>query len=583
MKRYIKIIALLICAACFIKCTDLKIGSDFLERPPASDFNIDTAFSSSYYAERTVSAAYIGLPYGVPYGWAANQDKLGMDLLESLTDLCQSYLNWSCGAERHYYNGQYDAGKANMYDTKYAYNNEQSWQNIRKAYIVIGNIDRVPDMSDELKARRKAEAKMIIAVHYTEMFRHFGGLPLVDRAIYPGDNYYYPRETVENTVNFIVNLCDEAAADLEWSTSPEDDGRFTKAAAMALKIRVLLFAASPLFNDDAPYLEGEASSQLMTWYGDKQQSRWDRVVKACEEFVDAQNRLGVYELVNTGNPRQDFQDAWYKRANGEVLISTRVRYTCPDIWDGDFYFMQSAGVYGTSCPTTNYIDMFSNADGTPFSLDWDNLPAGANPFANRDIRLYETLLIPGDSYRGRTAETWVGGQDLNAMNKTGSAMRKFLLEMDNATLVGSVIHWPYMRLAEVYLSYAEALNEVGRTGEAYQWVEKVRSRVGLPAMDRNLSQTDFREMLLNERCCEFGYEEVRWFDIIRWKREADFRKTLYGLTIELDDPDTKSFKCTRWPIPDRYWKNAWSPKWYLGAFPSEEINKRQGLVQNPGW
>ena len=110
---------------------------------------------------------------------------------------------------------------------------------------------------------------MVIAVQYTQMMRHFGGLPLIDKAIYPGDDYNYPRETIEKTVNFIVNLCNEAAAVLPWQVSVEEDGRFTKAAALGLKVRVLLFAASPLFNDSQPYLDGEASTNLMVWYGNK--------------------------------------------------------------------------------------------------------------------------------------------------------------------------------------------------------------------------------------------------------------------------------------------------------------------------
>lgn len=107
---------------------------------------------------------------------------------------------------------------------------------------------------------------------------------------------------------------------------------------------------------------------------------------------------------------------------------------------------------------------------------------------------------------GRTAETYIGGQEQNTENstrcRTGSVMRKFLREHDYATLTGSVIHWPYLRLAEIYLSYAEALNELGRTGEAYEWVDKVRGRVGLPKLQRNLSQEQFREMVLNERAVD---------------------------------------------------------------------------------
>lgn len=586
MKRLLIPISIIAASFYFGSCNDLKIGDDFLEKAPGADVTLDTIFASKQYAERALAAAYRHLPYGVMYSWDPAEDKLGVDLLESTTDLCQSYLGWGCGAERHYYNGQYNASVADTYDVMYAYTKERSWEAIRKAYIFLENVDRVPDMTAEEKAIRKGEAKMVIAVQYTQMMRHFGGLPLIDKAIYPGDDYNYPRETIEKTVNFIVNLCNEAASVLPWQVSVEEDGRFTKAAALGLKVRVLLFAASPLFNDNQPYLDGEASTNLMVWYGNKSDQRWQDVVDACKEFEQANNSGSYnYQLVETGDYRQDFQDAWYKRRNGEVLISTRVAYTCPDIWDGNFYFMQSAGWYGCSCPTLNYMDMFGNADGTSFNIDWDNIPQGVNPFDGRDPRLYETLVINGDKWQGRTAETYIGGQEQNTENstrcRTGSVMRKFLREHDYATLTGSVIHWPYLRLAEIYLSYAEALNELGRTGEAYEWVDKVRGRVGLPKLQRNLSQEQFREMVLNERAVEFGFEEIRWFDLVRWKRAEDFTKPLYGVKIWRQADG--SYKYEKWQLAERYWKKNWSPKWYLCAFPPEEINKGYGLVPNPGW
>lgn len=583
MKNLIYLISMASCMVLSIACSDLQFGNDFLEKPAGSDVTIDTIFSQKKYAERALARAYQGLPYGVPYSWDPAQDKLGIDLLESVTDLCQSYLGWGCGAERQYYNGQYDAAHADMYDVMYAYTNERSWRAIRDAYIFIENVGRVPDMTEAEKTIRTAEAKMVIAVHYTQMMRHYGGLPWVEKAFYPGEDYNRSRLTIEETVNNIVGLCDQAATVLPLTVSAADDGRFTKAAALGLKVRILLFAASPLFNDSAPYLEGEASAAKMTWYGNKDMARWQRVIDACEEF----NRVngGVYQILKRGDYRKDFQDAWYKRGNGEVLISTRVAYTCPDIWDGDFYFMQSSGWYGCSCPTLNYMDMFGMEDGTPFNLDWNNLPAGVDPFARRDPRLYETLVINGDRWQGRTAETFIGGREQKTENdtrcRTGSVMRKFLLEHDDATLAGSVIHWPYLRLAEIYLSYAEALNEMDRTNEAYEWVEKVRSRVGLLPMARNLSKEQFREMILRERAVEFGYEEIRWFDLVRWKRMGDFIKPLYGVKIWKQADGTLTYE--KWEIPARNWRTHWSPKWYLSAFPSAEVNKGYGLVQNPGW
>lgn len=582
--NFLKLVTgVIICVLFSYSCRKIEFGDSFLDKSPGTDITLDTVFSSKKYADRALAGAYVALPYGVPYGWGAHQDRMGIDLLESISDLGHSYLNWGSSAQNHYYEGKYNASVANRYDTKFAYNNEQAWQSIRAAYIYLENVDRVPDMSEQDKAKGKGEAKMIIAVHYTEMMRHLGGLPWVDKVIYPGDNYSYPRLTIEETVNNIVRTCDEAAALLPWTATGENDGRFTKAAALGLKIRVLLFAASPIFNDNQPYLAGPASDAKMTWYGNKDMSRWQRVVDACEQFYQAVNAEGYYSILKTGNARKDFQDAWYKRANGEVLISTRVRNTCPDIWDGTFYFMQSSGWYGSGCVTLDYVDMFSMNDGTPF--DWNNPVHAANPFINRDPRLYETVAINGDSqWQGRPVETWIGGREQPNENatraRTGFVMRKFLLN-HGSELAGSVIHWPYLRLAEIHLSYAEALNELGRTAEAYKWVEEIRGRVKLPALQQNLSQLEFREMILNERALEFGFEEIRWFDIVRWKRDDIMRKGLKGLKIRKQGENRYTYE--KWNLPERFWKNNWSPKWYFSAFPQDDVNKGPELVQNPGW
>jgi hypothetical protein len=160
---------------------------------------------------------------------------------------------------------------------------------------------------------------------------------------------------------------------------------------------------------------------------------------------------------------------------------------------------------------------------------------------------------------------------------------KFWLDGNTATSVTSVVHWPYLRLAEIYLTYAEAANEVNGspTPEAYNYVNLVRSRVGLGNLTPGLSKDAFREAIIRERALEFGFEEVRWYDLIRWKKVADFTKTLYRINITKLANGQFTYKVSE--IPYRFWKTNWTPKWYLSAFPSDEINKAYGLVQNPGW
>ena len=569
-------------------CEELQLGNDFLEKEPSVDVTADTIFNSLELSERYLWGGYSSLPYGLNTNWSNKGNKLGMDILESMSDLCQSYLAWG-GINELYYTGQYSASVENTSPkTKYHFLQEQSWEGIRIGWNFIENAGRIPEGSESYINQLKAEAKMIIALHYTDMFRHFGGLPWVDHAYKPTEETDMPRMTARATMDSIVALIDQAIPDLPWEVDDPSnwDGRFTAAGAMGLKARLLLFAASPLFNDDAPYLDGAASAQNMTWYGGYDASLWAEAMDASKELLDMVESLGGYGLVNTGNPRQDFQDAYYKRGSGEILISTRVRYQSPGWWNEEYYFYQSAGNYGTACPTKEYIDMFGMADGTPINeagSGWD----ASDPWANRDVRLYETVLVNGDVYQGRTAELWIGGRERQNANfkgtATGFGLRKFLLERNNASSIGSVVHWPYLRLAEIYLSYAEAANEVngGPTAEAYAAVNRVRSRAGLDDLPTGMSQQEFRETVFQERALEFGYEEVRWFDIIRWKREDLFTQMLHGVNTTHNGDGTFTYEV--FELPPRYWQGEWSPKWYLSAFPPDEINKNYGLVQNPGW
>ena len=212
-----------------------------------------------------------------------------------------------------------------------------------------------------------------------------------------------------------------------------------------------------------------------------------------------------------------------------------------------------------------------------------------NPYVNRDPRLYETVVVNGDSYKGRTAECWIGGRERSSASsvlaRTGYQMRKFILDSDINTSYGAIVHWPYLRLAEIYLSYAEAANEYngGPTTEAYRCVNLIRNRVGLPDLATGMTQVQFREALLAERVCEFAFEEVRWFDLVRWKRDDVFKKRLHGTDIRRTSTNPLIYTYTTWDIPERYWAVSFSPKWYLSPVPQTEVNKGYGLIQNPGW
>ena len=641
----------------FMSCSDLKLGDSFLEKAPGVDITIDTVFSSKQYADRALVAAYATLRSsiahkindGTPYEYQSSSDMIGWDCLDALTDIIQTHCTWA-GAIDTYYNANYSASTEEMStSTKMNFDPDggAAWKGIRRAWLYIENVDRVPDMSPQEKIQRKGEARMIIACQYHELLRHFGGVPLIKASVSTENDgdIDYSRKTYEETARYIISLCDQASQELPWTVSAADDGRFTAASALALKTRILLYLASPLVNSDSPYMAPQVPTavnqpkmtsdpQHMTWLGSYKAERWQEVVDACEDFFEENQKNGnPYKLYVLDDPRASFSHCYADRYNGEILISSArnierfgLTYHNNIYGNSALVNMNNNSGEGVGCVTLNYVDMFQGMDGKPVIYkDWiekngNEVTWEKNPFVNRDPRLYESVMINGDLFRDRRVEMFKAGASYGReasyefRYKTGFCMRKYLWDHDDVTFNYKPCNWSYMRLAEVHLIYAEALNEVGRTAEALEQLNQTRRRVGLPDMTAELLEANqgykelpkyseplvgnalLREEILDERAREFCFEEVRWFDIIRWKREDIFKKTLYkvhfdhisggqstangewvsydGMKFNYSDPE---------PMEPRVWASNFSPKWYFSAFPPKEINKGYGLVQNPGW
>lgn len=589
MKRFIS--SILIGAACCLtalSCSDIRFGDKFLgEQPESSGANLDTMFMTAVNADKVLTKAYTYLPYGLPTSKGA-YNKLGVNILEAISDLHQSFRNnISDGPLNLYYNGALGANisSSSQGSEAYRFGSELEYNAIRYAWIYIENCAKIPDITDSQRKERIAEAKTIIALAYAEMLRYMGGVPLLKHSIDANETMNFPRNTFAETVSYIVQLLDEAIPDLNWKQTDNDDGRMTKAGAMALKVRVLLFAASPTFNSATKW---HSEANEYSCYGNYDKERWKAVIDAAEAFFSELDKRGQYGLTQPAEQthearRQAYRSAYYDRGGTEILISTRRAYSNSTL--SDFY-----GQRYFSGPTLNYVNMFPWDDGSDFPEDFNWESPSRQPFfekdgtPTRDPRLYENVTVPGEIYYNGTVAP-LHKNHPNFRVGSGFSQMKFILQYDSDRS-GRPIQWPYLRLPEVMLSYAEALNEYNGSpnATAYKQVNDIRARVGLSDLKENMTQTEFREALLRERALEFGFEEVRWFDLVRWGREADFRKKLYGLnSIGNDQNNPTEFTYSVYELSDRFWVNTWDTKWYLAPVPQNEINKNYGMTQNPGW
>ena len=586
MKRFTTNILAVLSFAAIVSCSEIKFGDSFLgDQPESSGATMEQMFSSPTEAEKVLNRAYLALPYGIP---TSINNKLGVNILESLTDLSQSFRdNISDGPMKYYYNGALSANSING-SAAYCFGSETDWTAIRYAWLFIENADRVPGYDNAEKQRRIAEAKVIIALSYFEMLRYVGGVTWLDHAVDVNEPMRFPRISFAQTVENIVALLDEAIPALVWKEDEIQDGRMTRAGAMALKFKVLQWAASPAFNSDRLW---HPQADEYTCYGNYSAERWTAARNAAKAFFDEVASRGEYALIQPEEATHEarrlaYRKAYYDRGGSEILISCRHGYqasTHSSFIDQRYY----------SGPTLNYVDMFPWEDGTDFPADFDWKHPSRQPFFNydgsnmvptRDPRLYENVACPGDIYCDGTAAP-VYSNHPSFKDGSGFLVMKFVLQ-EAKDRNNRPVQWPYLRLAEIMLDYAEVINETdGRPDDtAYRMVNDVRARVGLGPLPAGLGKDAFREAVLREKALELGFEEVRWFDLVRHDRQNDFTKTLYGLRSKGNDLNNPTeFTFEKITLSGRYWQSNWDTRWYLAPIPQNEINKDYGMTQNPGW
>ena len=411
----------------------------------------------------------------------------------------------------------------------------------------------------------RAEAHFLRAYFNFELLKRYGPIPIIKSTLDINKDYSdTPRPTMKEVVEFIANDCDMAADSLEltpWRNMNDAFGRATKGAALALKSRLLLYAASPLYVDFGDIDEANKPSNATLW-------------KAAADAAKAVIDLNQYELAPAYDDlfKNDFQNKEY--------IFVR-RYPSNSDFEKSNFPVSYGGKGGTN-PSQNLIDDYEMLDGTAF--DWSDPVKAAHPFENRDERLLATVLMNGVLFKGKRIATYPGGADAmpnpNA-TKTGYYLRKFLNENVNIqTGGGSDGHVvPLFRLAEIYLNYAEALNEYDPTNpDIAVYLNKIRERVSLPDVPSGLTQEQMRTLIHHERRVELAFEEHRFWDVRRWKvASSTLGAPVKGVKITQDDAGNFTYS------PVQVEQRVFQPKMYWYPIPQSEVLKLHHWEQNKGW
>lgn len=518
-------------------------------------------------------------------------------------------------------------------------NNTIWWGNmysrIRAANIAISKLSE-PEFTDQDAADRlMGEAKFLRAYYYHQLMRYYGGVPIVDRPYELGEETYSaPRNTFEEVVDFIVSDLDDSANLLAGRSMA--NGRASQAGALALKSRVLLYAASDLH--DAPTAQAKSPDmaaygniELLAYTSGSRSERWQAAQAAAKAVLDLTtgNMMGLSEPVSHEEGIQNYMNNSLARNGGEnEIILGRYFINAKQENGGRQGLFNGPNGYNNwagNTPVQLLVDDYEMMDGTEFS--WEDEEQSSNPYENRDPRFYASILYDGAQWKPRSTsnqprdplgqiqtgtyevtnssgevETHFGLDTRNSPiedwngSYTGYYIRKFI-DPDPAIVDQNTwqeIPWPILRYTEAVLNYVEASIELGQEEEARNWLNQIRFRVGMPAITD--SGDALRERYRNERRVEMAYEEQRFHDVRRWMiapetlgRQANginITGTLKpGKTVSVYryDPESYDYVYEVIDMDPGKENRTWLDKMYYLPIHRDEINRNENLIQNPGY
>ncbi len=460
----------------------------------------------------------------------------------------------------------------------------RSYEGIRHVNVFLANIDEVP-ITDEIKAYRKAEARFIRAMLYFEMLKRYGGIPLVGDTLFrPTDDMELPRNTYEECVSYIASECNAARRDLraESAISDSEWGRISKGAALALKSRLFLYAASPLHNGGG--IETDPVQKALTGYLTPNPALYDSVLSANQ----ALRELNYYQL-HTGTGTAAYASVFTARKNREIILARQeaLNFTI-ETQNAPVGYTNPAESNGRTSPSQNLVNAFPNLDGTPYTAGDDH----PDQYSNRDPRLAAVVFTNGTRWLAREVEVFEGGRDKpnlggnSVQTRTGYYLRKFMGDFSSGSAYGNQSHnFPIFRYAEILLNEAEALTEKGMLEEAVEAIIQIRRRAGILAGADNrygipaaIDQENLRLLIQNERRVELSFEEHRFWDLRRWKiASRNLNSILLGVRLLRNEDGTIRFE------PVNVSRLLFTDKLYHMPIPYSEVIKNRQMIQNVGW
>jgi len=629
MKKIIQIGIVLAFTALPFSC-----NTDFLNTTPLSLVPAETTWSDAPLSEAFVIGIYSSLGYG-----GFEEQMLAAYTDEAMfTHAGRNINTFTEGAE----------SPSNLAWTSPTYRWTEMYEAIRAANTALINlpIATFPDGTQKLADLQEqliGESHFLRAYYYQQLLRFYGGVPIIETLYGLEDDYTIARNTYEECVNFIIADLDEAATLLDGKSIVP--GRASKIAALALKARVLLYAASdlhdiPTASANSATIAGYAAKDLIGYSGGSRAARWTAARDAAKVVIDA---LPGYKmnLVAPVTPAEGTANYRSLSMGGGSAIADRVArvdilfqrsetqlYTVENDWPlGGIHFGINNGPNGYhnwagNTPIQQLVDDYEMMDGSKFS--WSNPTHASEPYANRDPRFYASILFDGATWKPRPADVAAidpvnqiqtgyydngAGGTINGVDTRESAIENWngsrthyyvskFIDDDPAVVDNQsgfqVVPWPFLRYTEMVLNYVEACIELNDETEAKLWLNRIRFRSGMPAI------TDvgaaLKDRYRNERRIELAYEEHRYHDARRWMIAATtLGRGIKSIHIEADLKVGQTAN-----VPYRYDKakydytytvedntsnetRTWVDKMYYRPIARDEVNKNNKLVQNPGY